>query len=196
MNIWDASKYGNIATITEIIVKQPEAVNRLDSNGATPLHWACVGGKVQAIKVLLESGALIDTPAANQKSPPLHWAVAKGKVDSMLELIKAGANADLRDEKGCSVLHVAAQNGKLFCLLFFYALAVRTQPDKLASYFDSTDKFGRTPLIWAAIQNHSEVVKFLVQVVRGILAHSWKSSGRRDTEGTYYSFFPHQAFSN
>lgn len=162
MNIWDAAKYGNIPKITELTQENRESINDFDSNGATPLHWAAGSGKLQAVRMLLGEGAAIDAQGEPQHSPPLHWAIAKGQVASALELVKSGASLQLRDASGYSVVHVAAQHGKIFSLALLYGLALSTHPAKLSDHFDSLDKLGRTPLIWAAIQNHSEAVKFLL----------------------------------
>ena len=163
MNIWDAAKYGNISRLIELLKENKNLINQFDSNDATPLHWAAGSGKVQAVKMLLSHGALVDAQTGAQRSPPLHWAAAKGQVGSALELVKAGASVEVRDASGYSVAHVAAQHGKVYCLVFLYALSLSTHPTKLSSCFDQIDKLGRTPLMWAAIQNHSEVARFLVK---------------------------------
>jgi ankyrin repeat protein len=40
----------------------------------TPLHWACVAGRVEAAKVLVERGAPLDVKERNHQADPIGWA--------------------------------------------------------------------------------------------------------------------------
>src|SRR3989338_6241886 len=60
---------GNAEKLSSIVKKLPEAVDSVDSNGATPLHHAAFNGHVQCMKILLKYGASVDAADADGCTP-------------------------------------------------------------------------------------------------------------------------------
>ena len=53
----DAAASGETWVLGELIAEDSSLVNQADRYGCTPLHAACVAGKVEATKLLLSHGA-------------------------------------------------------------------------------------------------------------------------------------------
>ena len=60
--------------------KEKIDVNISDITGATPLHYACSGGYIDVVKLLLKFGADINTIKMSG-STPLHLAILHGHLD-------------------------------------------------------------------------------------------------------------------
>ena len=75
----------------------------------TPLSLAAHLNHVQCLKILIESGADVNTGA-------LSWAVRHDKVAVADMLIKAGANVNLHDVMGVTSLMNAASKGNHDCI--------------------------------------------------------------------------------
>lgn len=89
-------------------LKQGADPNEKDTDGRTPLHWACQEGHIKIIRLLIESGAKADT-ADNLGFTPLVIAAGEGNCAGVKELIKAGADANIRVHSNSdgTALHLA-----------------------------------------------------------------------------------------
>lgn len=152
MNVWQAAQYGSVEKVRKLVQETPALLNRLDDKQASPLHWAAINGHVKVVRWLIDAGAEIDVAGGEQRSSPLHWAIGKGHYKVAVFLMSAGANVALRDVHGYSLVHSAAQNGKIFSLMLLWALNFD---------MDAVDKSGKTPLAWAAIQDYADAAAFL-----------------------------------
>ena len=88
VNMFRAAQRGNIKKLKEEINRRPEMVNLVGSRGFTPLHWAALRGRTEAVHVLLSAGA--DITVLNKRgSTSLLLAAWKGHYDICLSLIAA-----------------------------------------------------------------------------------------------------------
>jgi ankyrin repeat protein len=83
-----------------------EHVNRGDSYGKTPLHWAAGRGFVVGVKQLLAAGA-DPSQQDNYLQTPLHMATEWNHVESAEILLRAGADANTPDLGGDTPLYRA-----------------------------------------------------------------------------------------
>ncbi len=60
-----------------------------------PLHWAAAGGHVEAVRLLLSKGALVDC-RGSAWGTPLQWAAVFGQTNAVTELIEAGAGLEFQ----------------------------------------------------------------------------------------------------
>ena len=71
--------------VRELLEKGKYSVNCTDSDGCTPLHYACANGHIDVVRTLIsEYKADI---SANEKTTPLAIGVLYGELDVVLCLI-------------------------------------------------------------------------------------------------------------
>lgn len=93
-----ASRNGNLKEITEWLQKD-EDINGKYDKGLTPLHWAAVMNQVDAIKLLADKGANLNSRDGHQ-STPLLVAAFFGQTESVKTLLEIGANPKLKNKDG------------------------------------------------------------------------------------------------
>ena len=153
-----------------------------------PLQAASLGGRAEAIRILLEHG--VDVTAHNNYGSPLHLASVAGHVEVVRILLKHGADAATRGKKGWTSLHVASFGGHIGVvrILLQHGTDLTSRNDEgwaslhLASFgghveivrlllergadAEARNNDGLTPLHCAAAKGHMEVVCFLLE--RGV----------------------------
>ncbi|GAB1312345.1 Heterokaryon incompatibility domain-containing protein [Madurella fahalii] len=106
------SQKGYTAMAKALLNKRADAMVK-DSEGLTPLHWAAKRGDYAMVELLVRSqgpGKTLDIPD-NQRRTPLCLAVLNDRAAVVRLLIKNGAGPNTRDDKGQTVLHIAAEKG-------------------------------------------------------------------------------------
>ena len=84
-----------------------------DESGQTALHKACGFGKLQGVKILVNSGANVnDLEFKGQR--PIHFACEEGRQDIVQYLLTKGAKCSVQDKDGLTPLHMCSKNGKEF----------------------------------------------------------------------------------
>nr|CEG05294.1 unnamed protein product [Fusarium clavum] len=90
---------------------QKKNLNKTDSHGWTPLHWAVSMGHKTMVEILLRSGASPDLPDLAGWTPTF-WAAFKGHAD-IIEMLWRHDTAPFRcDVKGLTPLHWAVSAGQ------------------------------------------------------------------------------------
>jgi hypothetical protein len=74
-----------------------ESLNRLDTEGRAPLHYAAWNGLVAPCVALLAAGAEVDVRSGDRGSTPLHFAAGMGHASVVEVLLKGGAAPSARD---------------------------------------------------------------------------------------------------
>ncbi|MCH2372022.1 MAG: ankyrin repeat domain-containing protein [Pirellulales bacterium] len=104
--IWDAAREGNLTALEFHLSDDLDVNTRLDLKedpafGGSALHIAIMEFANEAVLYLIERGANVNLPAANdQKGTPLHWAVKAANDDGVRMLLDAGADRMLPDANG------------------------------------------------------------------------------------------------
>ncbi len=136
-------------------MKRKVRVNVFDNLlGNTPLHYACLRGKMKSVKFLLSKGA--NPFERNQYGYlPLHEAVCHPELLRFL-LENVYKKKDLNEVTGCgeTPLHLACEEGVVESVKLL--LEKGTNPN-------AKDEYGRTPLHEACIYGHLEAVKLLIE---------------------------------
>ena len=103
-----AAREADAELCRELLVDGGHAVDEVDAEGHTALHWACDQGHVAVVACLLEHGAEPDATNSDG-STPLHMACASDHVGIAMLLIEAGADSTTRDADGCTPLSFASE---------------------------------------------------------------------------------------
>jgi uncharacterized protein len=111
LDIFEAASLGRLDRLKEC-VRDPETINSASKDGFTALHFAGFFGQPEAARLLIESGAAVDTVAANpMQVMPLHSAASARNLEAARLLLEHGAPVNARQQGGWVPLHAAGQNG-------------------------------------------------------------------------------------
>jgi len=147
----EAVKRGDVATVRQL-ARNKAAVNAAEADGTTALHWAVQGNNAELVTLLLRAGANVKTPN-RYGVPPITLAAMNGSAAVVGALLEAGADANTLTAAGEPVLLTAARTGDL--------KTVETLLKRGAQVNTREQWFGETALMWAASENHADVVKAL-----------------------------------
>ncbi len=149
----DAVKRNDLEGLKSVLDEMPDALDKQDDLGRTPLHWATEESQLDAAELLLEKGANPNIKASTGATP-LHLASDSELMDMAALLTKHGADLDAVDENGWTPLHFAAVRGQeeLADLLL-----------KEGADADVKDDKGWTPLHLAAVQGNRRVAEVLIE---------------------------------
>lgn len=154
-DIHEAAKSGDAEKLGVLLEENSSLINLKDETGRTPLHWACRGVHMEAVRTLADRGADVNAQDANGVTP-LHSVASRGHLEAAELLIEKGARLDVKMYDRTTPLHLAAVKGfdKLEALLV-----------EKGSPLDSRDTFESTPLIAAVIEGQTRVVELLAESV-------------------------------
>lgn len=122
-----------------------------DSEGSTALHLAAMGGKLEAVKFLLEAGSKVDAAAANGDTP-LHIAATHDFADIVGLLLEHGAAPDAPSKTGTPISQAAANGSDAAIVALITAGADPSAPNAE----------GVTPLMVASASGKLEATRALL----------------------------------
>lgn len=140
--------------IVKLLMKlDPEYAMLRDSRGRTPLHFAVTGISDRVTKWLIENGGSIyaKTDEDSNCQMPLHVIRMASTMNLLLD---AGANINQRENRGCTLGHIAALSGQEHLIE-----AIINRKAKL----DLKDSLGRTMLHCAVIKQSTPIVTMLLK---------------------------------
>jgi ankyrin repeat protein len=89
-SFFSACQAGDLATLRDLLAREPRLVRERDSSGSTGLHRAVA--HLDAVRLLLEHGADPNARDAGDNAYPLHFAGGAGGVAVVRALLDAGAD--------------------------------------------------------------------------------------------------------
>ena len=142
----------NLPSVVVILLEDGADVHSKDTDGWTPLHYACTSGNGAAVRLLLENGANIDA-TENHGLTPLIVAITADLAAVVKILLENGANVNPQDSGGLKPLNYACALGR--------SAVVEVLLEKKA-HVNVQDAAGRTPLMHAIAEDRQEVVDLLM----------------------------------
>ena len=128
-------------------------VNQAQPDGSTPLHWATYRVDRELVNALLKKGARASV-VNRYGASPLAEAVRVANLELAAMLLEAGADANVANEDGQTALMLAARTGNVPVA----ELLVRQGAE-----VNRRERFKQqSAVMWAAGENHPEMVAFLV----------------------------------
>ncbi|XP_072178739.1 uncharacterized protein [Diadema setosum] len=135
-----------------------DVLNYGGENDNTPLHEACIVGRLEMVKMLCEKGAKINVQNWDYLSP-LHFACANNHQQVAEYLIEKGAIMSLADDEGLTPLQTAA-NSKSFDTIIAL-LDYQRNLDTSTNAKDNQDAAAEL-LKWAAEENKADTLQLLL----------------------------------
>ena len=158
------------ARIVRILLKHNRHFSRqFDCEKHTSLHLAVANGNLELVRelCLAEESALNDLD--NLSRSVLHYAVLKNDMELINILISAGVLPHHLDNTGASVLHYAAKNNSVQIVKRFL--------ECFKNFEDTTDKQGRTALMWAASEGSVNVLNLMLKNLSYFNIHASDEQG-------------------
>ncbi len=177
--------------VMEVALRQNVDVRRVDVYGRTPLHYACMYGRIVLAKALLQHGPRTIDNLDHDKFTPLIHAIVHHELDCAQQLLAYGARIDPETESDHVPLNLACQYGSIMIAnlllekhakllpdaegLYPQHLVARTgqSPDTLlmleryGADLDQRDKLYQwTPLFHAASEGRVDCIRILLE--RGV----------------------------
>jgi len=152
LSLIDSVKAGDLGRLQSLIANGTD-VNAAQGDGASALHWAAHRNNLEATEILLAAGA--NANAANELgATPLWLAAMNGNAEIASALLKGDANPNMALKMGETPLMTAARSGSLVTtkLLLEYGANVN------AIEYER----GQSALMWAAAQQHGDLVQLLI----------------------------------
>ena len=167
----------NQKQVVELLLERVKDRSIRDYSGATALHWAAAGGYPQIVKILIERGVNINAQSAYRKRPSLSQRKSSnaqsprpdyqlirvaelGNQEDIKSLLDSGASPTAFDQYGSTALHWVCCRG------FEEMAATMIEKGADVNATRSFDKFGKTPLLEATRNAHSDglpMIKTLLQ---------------------------------
>ncbi len=137
----------------ERLVRAGAEVDAESTEGATPLFFAIINRRNEAVRKLIEAGADVNKLSL-QNENPLYLAMSVKDPVIAEMLIRAGADVNYTNKAGVTPLHIASAYG-LFDLtdLFLYYEAD----------IDAKDDDGTTPLMAAVWAGYPDIAELLIR---------------------------------
>ncbi len=139
--LYNAILKNNIIMVkTEI--KLGADVNKVDMVGWTPLTFAASEGNLGIVKVLVESGSIINPSPGNWTHTPLYSAVLSGKIEVVKFLLNNNASINQKNFMGETALYAAVENEnkEIIKLLIHYGADINIQNYDKKTSFDEAKK--------------------------------------------------------
>ncbi|KAF4893349.1 Ankyrin-1 [Colletotrichum fructicola] len=150
--LWRASWNGKLECVKALLMRSPYLDLRDDSYGYTALHAAYDNPDIT--KLLLDAGANPTLPTATGEPPLVFVADQTNGLKTVEYYLDAEVDPNIRNTKGLTALHVAAEAGQLETLKLLEARGTD---------INATGIKGETALHLAAYEGHLNVVEYLLQ---------------------------------
>jgi ankyrin repeat protein len=158
----DAIKSNNVETVRALLTQKVD-VNAALADGSTALHWAVHRDDLATVDLLIRAGARVKV-ANDLGATPLHLACENRNGPMVERLLQAGGDPHAALERGATVLMECARSGELAPVKALLAHGANVNAKE--------PLHDQTALMWAAAQQHPQVVEALIQAGADIKARS------------------------
>ncbi|XP_067653153.1 uncharacterized protein [Haliotis asinina] len=108
-----AAAWKGHSDVVEFLVGRGADVSLVDRGGYNVLHWACAGGHLETVKLIVSMNVVDINSRGKYSRTPVMRAAWKGHSDVVQFLVGRGADMSLVDRGGNNVLYFACAGGDL-----------------------------------------------------------------------------------
>ena len=156
-----AARYGDLETVSYIVLEMGINPNQLNEYGELPVHLASMSGHKDIVILLHQAGKYNNHLEALtvKKRTPLHFAASQGHIHIVDYFTEKLSYQEMRkDDSGFTPAHLAVISGHLNILKIF----VNNQNIHYDVNRDIND-LGHSPIHSACIKGHIDIVKYLIE---------------------------------
>ncbi|KAL9698920.1 hypothetical protein quinque_002361 [Culex quinquefasciatus] len=106
--IFDRISKNEVSELKLVLGQFKQSVDFVDENGMTPLQHAAYKGNKDAVQLLLDQGADVNSGKHEYNYTALHFGALSGSVDVCVKLLLAGANPNAVNSVGRTASQMAA----------------------------------------------------------------------------------------
>jgi ankyrin repeat protein len=158
----DAIKSNDVEAVRTLLMQKVD-VNAALADGSTALHWAVHRDDLATVDLLIRAGARAKV-ANDLGGTPLHLACENRNGAMVERLLKAGGDPNATMERGATVLMECARSGDLTSVKALLAHGANVNAKE--------PLHDQTALMWAAAQQHPQVVEALIEAGADIKVRS------------------------
>ena len=147
-----AVEEGYLPRVREVFEGGAVDFNRGD--GRIPFHNACLTGRLEIVKWMVENGANVEVEHHWFGHRPLHHACRFGHLDVAKYLAEMGADMNAESSSGNRPAHFACRQGHLETVKWLA---------ENGADLSACNKAGRQPLYWACWEGRLEAAKVLIE---------------------------------
>ncbi|XP_067650426.1 ankyrin repeat domain-containing protein 50-like [Haliotis asinina] len=144
--------------IFDFLIGKGANMSQVDDDGKNFLYWSCKGGHVGMVECVLEH---YDVLTSSAMMTPLMQAAFYGYRNVCEFLVCMGASVSEVDPFGYKVLHWGCSGGHLDVVKYLLSLCILD--------INSRANIGKTPLMKAAHEDHTDIVELLVRKGANVL---------------------------
>ncbi|WP_419418781.1 ankyrin repeat domain-containing protein [Legionella sp. D16C41] len=152
-----AAQYGN-HTIIPLLIENGADTKAIDNLGQTPIHLAIQHGHLDTVRLFIECDPSLLTHKYDKANSLLHYAARYDNKGNILDFLINTKKTDLKayDFLGFQPIHIATKANNFVAIEKFYKLNNQL--------LEEQDREGRTPLAIAIEENHTALVKELLNL--------------------------------
>jgi ankyrin repeat protein len=144
----------NHTEVVEYLIEKGANINHRNSNGDSPLHFACIKGNLQLVKLLHQKGADLNEPNS-EGNTPIAFCTGNKFTDVMEYLIENKVNLKNQKVHLLPLTHHCIENE------MYWGLELLITADK--TLINKWDKNFNTPLEFAVQINNVDAVDILLE---------------------------------
>ncbi|KAK4784151.1 hypothetical protein SAY86_018519 [Trapa natans] len=143
--------------VTMILHTCPQSIHKVDGNGLSLLHCACIGGYNRMAKILIRKDVALTWQYDKHGYTPLHLATMNGNMEILellLEYAPTCINYHTRDSE--TAFHLAVSFNR------FTAFKFLASKFSSSSIMNEQDKYGNTVLHLAVVGGHYGLAEYII----------------------------------
>ncbi|XP_067669965.1 ankyrin repeat domain-containing protein 50-like [Haliotis asinina] len=148
-----AAMQGHLDIFNRLTAKHADLL-QTDDDGDNILHYACLGGRIEIVEQVIASKQIDINSTDRYGRTAVMSAARHGHKDILDLLVKNGGDRFHTDNRGKNILHLACLGG--------HARMVEHVLHMKVADINSRNKFGVTPLMFAAFNGHRSVLDLLL----------------------------------